>query len=74
MGGIDKVIEKIESYAHQEYNIPEIKDRQRLESIIRAGGDIFNRNIPFKYSIIDKTYPEYVVNNFFELKNKGLIL
>ena len=46
----DKIIEKLESYAHQEFNTNEIKDPKKIRSLITEGKDIF---------------PEREENNYF---------
>jgi beta-1,4-mannosyl-glycoprotein beta-1,4-N-acetylglucosaminyltransferase len=40
---IDKIIKKIEDTAHQEYNKPEFKNRDRIRKSIEDGTDIFGR-------------------------------
>lgn len=37
----DKIIEKLESYAHQEFNVDKIKDPEKIRSLIIKGKDIF---------------------------------
>ena len=46
----DKIIEKLESYAHQEFNLDEIKDPEKIRNLIIEGKDIF---------------PEREENNYF---------
>jgi beta-1,4-mannosyl-glycoprotein beta-1,4-N-acetylglucosaminyltransferase len=73
LGGKDKIREKLESYAHQEYNNDNIKNN--IESVIESGNDLFNRN-EYKFEkkeINDLIFPEYIINNKEELINKGLI-
>ncbi len=63
MAGIDKIIQKLESYAHQEYNKAEYKDPKLIKEKIAAGFEIFNpkaRCIPQK---LDNSFPKYLVQN-----------
>jgi len=69
LGGIDKIIEKIESYAHTEYNNPEFKNKDRISKIINEGKDLFNRDLKFKINKIDYNYPKYILDNFDKFKN-----
>lgn len=63
-GGIDAIINKIKSYAHQEFNRPDILDRDRIEKLVDEGKDVFGRE-GTTYSIvpIDETYPICIKNN-----------
>jgi len=47
---------KIESFAHTEYNLPEYKDAKAIQYRIDNGIDPFDR-FPLKYTEIDETYP-----------------
>ena len=62
-GGIDTIIRKIDSFAHQEYNKEEIKDRKRVEDLVEKGMDVFGRPIHYSTVTIDDTYPVYVRDN-----------
>ena len=46
-GGVDAIIRKLEAYAHQEYNTPKFKSRERIQGCIDAGTDLFGRAIQF---------------------------
>jgi len=63
LGGISNIIEKIESFSHQEYNNERYKDPQTLEAKIRQGGDIFNRNEKYIFVPIDSTWPEFLIKD-----------
>jgi GT2 family glycosyltransferase len=43
-GGVDKIIQKIEDTAHQEYNKDEFKNPLRIANAIAAGEDLFGRD------------------------------
>jgi beta-1,4-mannosyl-glycoprotein beta-1,4-N-acetylglucosaminyltransferase len=65
LGGIERIVEKIESYAHAEFDNGTIKDKESLASKIGRGVDIFNRpNRPNqKYIAIDESFPKHVRDN-----------
>lgn len=66
MGGLEAILRKLESYDHQEANIPWVKDG--LEARIQANGDFLGRERdwqgnPFVLWADDSQLPEYVVEN-----------
>ena len=42
-GGVQRIANKIRSFSHQEYNIPEILDHDRIEAAITSRSDLFDR-------------------------------
>ena len=74
-GGADRIIDKLESFSHQEFNTPEYKDKEKIKESIKNGGDIFgSRN----YTTIDPENNPHLPNNWRVLehdeffKNKSL--
>ena len=74
LGNTDDIIEKLESFSHQEYNTKHFKDRKNIENKIKNSIDIFERkkgdpNLggqdPFimKRVEIDNSFPDYLRNN-----------
>jgi beta-1,4-mannosyl-glycoprotein beta-1,4-N-acetylglucosaminyltransferase len=63
IGSVDKIIQKIESWGHQEFNIPRIKDN--VKKNVAAGKDIFQRKgIKIKRIEFDeKVFPRWLVQN-----------
>lgn len=62
MGTVEDIIYKIESYAHQESNTPEIKNK--IQENLEKGVDLFNREgYTLERVAIDDTYPELVKTN-----------
>jgi len=57
MSGVDSIIRKLESFAHQEFNTPEIKNPQRIIERIRAGEDILKMGALFRLLEIDASFP-----------------
>ena len=53
-GGKDRVIEKLEAFAHTEFNNNEFKDENHIELCTSLGGDFFKRGK--KRKRIDKTF------------------
>ncbi len=41
----EKIVEKIESFSHQELNTPENRDSLHIEQCIQSGADLFSRDI-----------------------------
>ena len=60
---IENIKNKIESFAHTEYNLEEYKDDQEILRRISEGIDPFDR-FPLKYYEVDETYPDWVYKNF----------
>lgn len=74
LGGIQSIIKKIESFAHQEYNLEKYKDFNNLISSVVNLEDLFHcNNVKFRYTDIDITYPRDIVNNKEEYYKKNLI-
>lgn len=72
MGGPKAVIKKIESYSHQEFNTPHLKDNipYIVENCVKLGVDALGRPSEFKIrDINDGTFPEYIVKNQERLKD-----
>jgi beta-1,4-mannosyl-glycoprotein beta-1,4-N-acetylglucosaminyltransferase len=44
-GDTDYIIDKINSFSHQEYNLEEYKNPERIENAIKTGKDVFFRGI-----------------------------
>ena len=63
IGSIDKIIAKIEAFAHSEFNKNEFKDPDKLAEIISKGGDIFGSDWDVKFEKLNDTYPEYLIQN-----------
>lgn len=67
MGGKDRLKQKIESYGHQEFNVPQIKDN--LEDVLKNRKDYIGRD--FKMWIDESDWPQYLKEN--KLKYKHLL-
>ena len=71
LGGIDRIVKKIESFAHFELDTAEVKDKERIESVIREGGDLYGRHgySTMVYIKIDESFPSYIVENQEKFKH-----
>ncbi len=64
LGGTEKIIQKIESWGHQEFNTPKIKEKVKKQ--VELGGDIFLRRGIKKLTRVEVTtehFPPYIVEN-----------
>ncbi len=60
IGGVKKIVEKLEAFAHAEYNLQQYKDENHILELIKSGKDIFGRNLEFEI-IEDKEFlPNYL--------------
>ena len=62
-GESDKVRNKIESFAHTEYDSEEYKNSEAILYRIENGIDPFDR-FPLKYSWVDESYPECILSDY----------
>ncbi|MES2767909.1 MAG: hypothetical protein V4596_02085 [Bdellovibrionota bacterium] len=63
MGGVDKIITKLESFAHTEFNYDEFKSKDRIQEIINKGGDLFNPEVTNSILKDESILPEYLLKN-----------
>ena len=74
IGGAKRVIEKINTFSHQELNSSEFKNENKIIKLIKEGKDIFERKkgdpmlmgnepINIKYVYIDAQFPNYIRMN-----------
>lgn len=63
LGGVDRIIRKLEAFAHAEYNKPEFKDPARIKRAIEQGEDIFGRGFSYRFVPMDGSWPAAVMND-----------
>ena len=63
LGGVDRIVEKLEAFAHTEFNKVEFKNKAAVLDAINSGKDLFGRGLKYEYVPIDDSYPEYIVRN-----------
>ncbi|HAH30735.1 MAG TPA: hypothetical protein DCL44_00290 [Elusimicrobia bacterium] len=64
LGGTEKIIQKIESWGHQEFNTDRIK--KKVQSRVESGRDIFNRKgskTLKRIEVDEKNFPKWLVEN-----------
>ena len=60
---------KLKTFAHDEYNKDEFTNIEIIKEKIKLKKDLFNRNNLLKKIIIDKDYPDEILNNINKYKN-----
>ncbi|HLF52047.1 hypothetical protein [Flavobacterium sp.] len=60
IGGVKKIIQKLEAFAHTEYNSEEYKDEKNILKLIENGKDLFGRDLEFEIVGEDYKFPKYL--------------
>ena len=63
MGGVQRVLEKLDAFAHQERNVPEFTDPKTLAELLHRGALTFGKGWRFEFVAIDNTFPRYLLDN-----------
>ncbi len=74
MGGIDKIIQKLESYSHAEYNLDKYKNRSEIEHHIHNGKDLFGRDLQFEIVDAVDNMPKIFSDPRFVQRHKNYFL
>lgn len=61
LGGVDRIISKLEAFAHTEYNKPDYKDPERIRTAIAQGKDIFGRGFQYRFVPLDDSWPRTIL-------------
>ncbi|MEM9982499.1 MAG: hypothetical protein AAF734_08385, partial [Bacteroidota bacterium] len=69
MGGLDKIIHKINNWAHGEFNTAENNDPGYLKKLIEAGKDMMGTETQFTFVALDDTFPQYLLQNVEKYKH-----
>jgi beta-1,4-mannosyl-glycoprotein beta-1,4-N-acetylglucosaminyltransferase len=69
LGGVDRIIKKLEAFAHNEYNKPEYKSPDRIKELIYKGEDIFGRDFRYTFVKLDASFPKYILENKEKFKD-----
>ena len=74
-GGVQAIIRKIESFSHQEYNNPAVKNQQRIAAVINEGRDLFGRDQLMQFERVEGVahLPRYVQEHVAEYVKAGLL-
>jgi beta-1,4-mannosyl-glycoprotein beta-1,4-N-acetylglucosaminyltransferase len=60
IGGVKKIIEKLEAFSHTEYNLSQYKDEAFIKNAIENGKDLYGRELEFEVISEDHPFPEYL--------------
>tara|TARA_B100000945_G_C20196616_1_gene509398 strand:- start:317 stop:778 length:462 start_codon:yes stop_codon:yes gene_type:complete len=64
LGGVEKIIEKMQSTPHTEFSSNIEIDKEKIKSYIHNGNDVFNRkDIKISFIEIDNTFPRIIYDN-----------
>lgn len=63
MGGVDRILDKIQSFSHQEYNQPQFTDPARINELIEQGGYLFGGSNRLKFVPVDATFPRHFLEH-----------
>jgi beta-1,4-mannosyl-glycoprotein beta-1,4-N-acetylglucosaminyltransferase len=74
IGGAKKIVEKLESFSHTEYNFDEFKEIDKINDRIKTGKDLFGRDMKFKVVAVDQHMPSYLRTEEAQLKFKDLFV
>lgn len=72
LGDARNAITKIESFAHDEYNLAQFKDVGAIESAMRNGRDLFGRELQFAPAPLSGL-PDYVREHASDFEARGLL-
>ena len=70
----DEIIRKVESYSHQEINLPIYKNKEVIQENMNQAKDLFNRNVKVEYIEFDDPfhgYPELFRKYHVKLTQEG---
>jgi beta-1,4-mannosyl-glycoprotein beta-1,4-N-acetylglucosaminyltransferase len=63
LGGVDKIIEKLEAFSHTEYNKDKFKDKQALANALKDGTDFAGSGVSFVKIPVDDSFPRFIVEH-----------
>ena len=63
LGGVKKIIEKLEAFSHTEFNLKQFKDETSILENIKLGNDLFGRNMEFEVQNNPDNFPNYLKSN-----------
>ena len=69
LGGVNKIIEKLEAFAHTEYNKEIFKNKSAVQKAINNGEDLFGRGLVYSFIELDDSFPAYIIENKVRLKH-----
>ena len=69
MGGVDRIMEKIRSFAHQELNQQQFVDPKRINELIESGVYLFGDTDKLKFVPVDSTFPRHLLEHPEKFQN-----
>ena len=60
LGGIERIQQKVQAYAHTEFNTPELTSIEHLQKAIEDGRPFFSDKLKFEFVELDDSYPRYI--------------
>jgi beta-1,4-mannosyl-glycoprotein beta-1,4-N-acetylglucosaminyltransferase len=60
LGGVTRILQKLEAFAHAKYNLFQYKNPVEIAQRIRNGLDILGRNLKFKGVPVDSSFPRHI--------------
>ena len=63
LGGVDAIINKLNSIADPEYKKDKYKNKQYIEKAINTGKDLYGRDLSFEYKELNDNFPAYLIRN-----------
>jgi beta-1,4-mannosyl-glycoprotein beta-1,4-N-acetylglucosaminyltransferase len=72
LGDADRIRQKIEAFAHTEFDKAEIKTDKNINFAKETGADLFPRgDTKFNTVTVDKTFPKFILENIDKYKQLG---
>lgn len=68
LGGVEKIIHKLESFAHTEFNNPDYKNEKKIKELIERGQSVFGGDIRCVFQDVDESFPLFIQKNKEQLK------
>jgi len=62
-GGKERIVKKLESYSHSEFNLPQFKTDEHVEECMMTGRDLFNRGQGQIILLRDMPLPQTIIEN-----------
>ena len=69
LGGPEKIKQKLQSFAHQEWNKEELTNIKHIEESLKEHKSVINLKCSYKKVEIDDTYPKYLRDNLDKFKD-----
>jgi len=73
LGGVNRVIQKIEAYSHTEHNQKKFKDLNDVQNKMRKGIDIFGRDFTMEFVESTLDCPNFLLQNFDSFRHLSFL-